>query len=765
MTASMNYLPWLVVQGAWVWRGALGLLFVGALVAAWLPPRWLARRQWRRAMRESGEPNRPSGPLDGKEITLIGQLRADGACERFEDGAEAAASRMDDPATRADARAPALTLDVDGTPVEIEGPLAVLAGSAEYRPGRSQTAVRGIRDRVANAGAIEHDRLSPPRGPTVFRSLDDGDRVVARGTLHVVAGESRKGYRAEGVAYTLRDVSIASYRAPRVRGPALLRWLQAVAVAGLVFLSVFGIGGAILAHIPEGRANNSRLPLPRAWRRCPASVWLAATPFYRAKALDWLEECLQDNAARKPAATEASIALHELAGDCAGALDVMLRHRQFRRVLSSGTGCGGWPAEETRARAALATGNLERASRALSRLPKTGVSLDDQDLELRVQLLAGHFAEASATAGSTARSLLSKTGWLVTGKKAVKERAGESAVRDCLANALAVRAGHGDALGKLQQQAQKHASAECRLLLADLQTGNARKRTLARVGKTSRDLQTCATLLGAEHDPVASAPDVLAVRPWEVGATANSLLENVVLPEFWYHGVRSGLEVALLDELDRKESLPPPARTLRARLRARAAAEASLILQHAEARRWLALARADDPSSNDACDFAALGALIELRADNLAAAQSAVKGACPGYPMRDVRQLVTRIAARQLPEELTRYKRLAAALHGDARPFVDHLQTARFDDDVLPGLLAYWLPVEVDADYLHAAPSLPMPLQGNSDDLPNLTDLSLLAEGCKDHDLAKETLAGVRHLRAALQRRDLAVPLAVIESQ
>lgn len=218
-------LPWLSLAA----RAALLALLAAQILGALLL-RLRVRRDAARAREALGEPRgQLEGMADGDQLTLIGPLEAIGPlCRRFEDGAlvAAATAQGEQSPTPLRARAERLQIVLADRAVEILGPVEVLAGSREERPGvgLSRLAV-AVRHRVVEAAEEAAGGGDPNlRGKVRLRSLRSGDRVLARGVLRRGGAPSAAhAYRDAAAPWTLSAdatvVELAFEGAPHVHGP------------------------------------------------------------------------------------------------------------------------------------------------------------------------------------------------------------------------------------------------------------------------------------------------------------------------------------------------------------------------------------------------------------------------------------------------------------------------------------------------------------------------------------------------------------------
>jgi hypothetical protein len=234
--------------------GAFGALLVAALVLVLggAVLRWRARRLAVAARSSLGPARDDLEGLDedGACVTLTGTLDSLGTgCARFEDGASVAvataAGELGAPESppALTVRAERLRLKMRDEIVEIVGPVEVLGGARESRPGGYQELRPQPRRRLREAA----EGGPAPAGDLELRSLRAGDRVRVAGVLlRVDAAKSASGYR-EAAPYTLvaaggaPAVILAFEGAPRASGPVVaglagVRVRQdLVASAGLLF--------------------------------------------------------------------------------------------------------------------------------------------------------------------------------------------------------------------------------------------------------------------------------------------------------------------------------------------------------------------------------------------------------------------------------------------------------------------------------------------------------------------------------------------------
>jgi hypothetical protein len=754
----MEYLPWTVIYGAWIWRVSLLLLVAGAVFHVWLRPRRAARVRWRRTVREWGRPVSPAVELDTQTITIAGRLAASGACRRFEDAEEVAVAGTELAVSMAiHDRARQLRVECDGAEVELDGPVELAAGSEETWPGkRIGGTPLSSDDRVPAEQAMPLQRASRP----VFRSLRPGDPVTARGVLRVAAPLEETDYRRTASRFVMHGAALAGQGSPRVRGPFWTAAVRPIALACLVFVGVFVGGGKILDGISKKEESDIG-SLAEVLRGQRATRLLAATPLRRSKALERLSDDMYQYAAPTPEAREALVAIEDLRGGCGQAMEMMFDYRQFRRVLERASDCEDPEARWWASIAAYALGEFENASDHAPDLRREEYWVVEQAV-VRHQLLAGQLAEAAETARPLADDLRRSAdrypyllSWGIT--------------LECMADALSARAGDAAALRRLEQAVARGAASQCSLLLADLRTGAARKKLIP-AATESRRWNTVALLLWLEDDIVATPPAGLA-DSHDLGEAMGTDLLKTKLSSDVHVGL--GLEKAVLALLVGRKELPAHAARLRPLLVAKSALEEALLLRHDKARRLLAGIDAEARAAE--IDLRPLRAAIELRAGDLAAARAALNAerSGPEHGYQAIAELVTRLERRHLNEDTSDQDRktvlswsVLAALRGDGdartgKRSVDPYRSVPVADLVL---IAHWLRDEPLALHLRFGRWGKLVPSSVDHTMRQLSDLGVVAEAVGDREVAAEMKAALARFQQASSRREIAVPLAVLDA-
>jgi hypothetical protein len=550
-------LPFLIRHGAAVWMAALAALVLSSVLLARFRRRFAASREASARREALGA---PEGRLDGAGglvVTLEGRLLASGAaCARFEDGGEVAAASAGSGRTEAivATRAERLELVTPGAVVLLEGPIDVIVGDVEARTGLLPEQLDpAVRARIEEAGGVW---ASPE--PAVLRSIASGATVRARGTLlRGDAGEGPGGYRTGGGALRLvpppvgddgvpAGIRLAYAGVPRGAEASRRVQLRAAAYGALVFAAVFVLVPALFASGPIPTDRRAQL--------------LAATPLHRKRAVAGYTEMLDAEVRRgppDPALIERLVTARLAAGGCEQAVRMLMDHGRFARAEAIAQGCGK---PLLAARAAFERGDFEAAARAWD----AGAAGVTDGLELlfglRAHLLAGHVREAAAVARRTATQL----------------RDLDRSELDCLADALAARAGDRAAAEALERRPSGFA---CFALRADLRDGPARAELLR---NRDWDYERTYNLLALE----AGQTDNCA--PWIDGG--DPVLGSRIEAQPW------GLLRAALDRLDAAPAPTPHQRVARARLAEALAVFDADLGAHAEAYRLAERAAADAAS-------------------------------------------------------------------------------------------------------------------------------------------------------------------------
>jgi hypothetical protein len=759
-------LPWLVVHGAAVWKAALAATILLALALARLHPRRAARQAAARARARLGAPLAdPIQSREGKQTTLTAHLTLEGAAStRFEDRAPAAAasatSASGAPAlTSASAlhlRAERLFLLREGLRIELDGPVHVLAGSREARPGVAPRRLApAITARLSTAGAVLPALANAP--DVVLRSLASGDLVSATGVLRRGAAADGTDYRTPAARWSLVPVDglaegaailLAFEGAPRVRGPALRRLATVVAGSVASALALLLGGGEIAFGVEEAALASTPPALPRARS---AMVIAAATPLRRVEAMARLA------ADEDPAHADQAVALAELSGDCDAAGDLALHHGRLAAARASAERCGR---PDLAAYALHATGDFEGASAALARAPDELPGVRPRDgsrdpirarrLRLRIHLLAGRFTLAAGEARRFA-ALLAERRDDPQGAATPPDNGAPTAV--CLADALAARGGDRAALSRLSAPRPSELYS-CAVLHADLLAGRER---LGAIDATGNLENPQFGELVLEVAPGLARETLSTADLWRL-VPGDSYHEAVTLP---------AVSRALADALAGAASDP---RDLRRRALARSAARAAAFAlsagRYEDARRYARLATDSVDRDNLAVAWG-IAAAVEIFAGDLSKGSEHLATA----------EVYVRDKRTEVAELIAAVDTLHAAGAGVKKTASGHEELVSGRDLDVAHLLR---PTTVRAALLaRLALRRPGPSRGElrgalRDGLPADVDrgpelqltrwatLSELAIALGEDALGAELRERARRFEAALLRRDLAVPLHVL---
>jgi tetratricopeptide (TPR) repeat protein len=809
----MHSLPWLFVHGPIVWQAGIAALVLVALAVAFVRPRRAVRRAAEAARARIGVPAAmPAKPNDGMRVTLTGTLEIEGApCQRFEDGEGAAAATAaylprgarDAWVSGLNVRAERLLLRAGEAQIALEGQVEVAAGAREVRRGEALADMPlAVKDRIA-AGF----KLGAPHfreQPTLLRSVGAGDVVRVTGVLRreSPAGESA-GYRAAAERWALvpdgdaaqaaagaaapAGLVIAFEGTPRLRGPGVLWYAKHAAAGAVAALALFALGGEIaFASAESAIADLAAGKAPNADAATSAVGLVAATPFRRTQALAELQDVLDLQHGEDAAIVERRAMLHETEGDCAGAAKVLIQHGLIARGADMAARCGE---HRIAAEAYYEIGDFAHASEAWERLgmlrvdpshPGGDLTWPDVDLRfgLRVHLLAGRPAVAAqlAFAQSTTRA-----------RTARALEASREAMLGCLGRALDAKGGNKGAIAQLRADRLDYPA--CAVLLADLYAGKERVElihSLTNFQASAREVPMRWLELLEEEVDATVAPTGPVPRVIEDPSLV------VINPAVAVQEMLPGVERALAESLTREGlKLDDTRRATRVRATVLAASFAAATGDYHAARRFAkaAAAEAEQPAPAedysmsyerwDAPRAAALSAAVELAAGDVARARELAIEA--GKPMQNMLSIeldaLLRYRGERDPDRLPyNYRAWQLTEGGFDQPFAD---AAKGDG----AALAAWLrrPSSTVGPFLRLG--APLVLGGReqlltwirvgyrvpgwyrspSDQLVHWMELASAASALGDQALATELWERAGRFRAALLRREIAVPLAVIE--
>jgi len=357
----MNDLPFLVVHGAWVWKGVLVIL-VALTVAARLGMRWRAERKRVQRLAEVRMAT-TCAPREG-EVMLRGRLR----------GGTAATLSRDDVAWD---HGEGLWLDHEGEHIELASPVRVAAGAraatSYWRPPR------GTPEALAKEWKRRSSRLDV---------ISDGDEIIVDGKLER-RGESDGDYRESGATWSLTGTTgvigaTAVTPAVRLRARFPLWPLASVAAFAGIWYGVLHKIGTDAYNRDQSAERDGILTA------VPGNLALAAAmPGSRDKALSHLSYLLEDHFGHTEAAFQQQLAVDELRGECTAKL--LLRAVRLEPALAAARACGDHEIE----RAALVY--LGRYAEAAASPPS------EPNTQVVAAVGAGKWADAAAAANTWAQ--------------------------------------------------------------------------------------------------------------------------------------------------------------------------------------------------------------------------------------------------------------------------------------------------------------------------------------------------------------------------
>ena len=633
----LDALPWVVVHGGWIGPILLGLFVLTALWLGWRRPirRWFSRgvgfrnRQIRSLQRSAAL------SLDeveaGRVVVLEGILETEEEpIGRFCDGRGATVDTVSGLCWRKGVgEIVSVTQAAKELRLQVEDKLVHLAGPCEVIVGSKEQSVLTVMDRLDKnlLARIEEVRGNPLEGaalwegPTVFRSVIAGDEVLVRGVLHrepSSSGEALTLYRNEAVDWVLRPsedsrngghalaIAVAGgrqlLRSAWIRG--VLRGSRAVACAAVAAALFWGAGSTMLWL-------DSRTADDTLWPAALASL----SPFHRTNVLFQMGYAASGGVQARDAVVRNVGLLLLRGGSCGEAARVLADHGAVEEMLELTERCDD-PAgtEVLGAMGHYSEGRFSEAARLL----------DGREHEVRSEgwpviayAVEGQY-EAAAESARRPWNLREPELLMTT------ERA-----RTCIAHALEARTENARREELPANLGTEVDHPACRLLLADLTSGEERLDLLRR-----RQHSPAAVLLVAEVDPAAADASGLPwPNPAEIFTDGASAVEGF-----------GGLERVVLGSLDEMETDNQNVLLLRAKLHAAAAAFAALISLHDGARAEVHRARADleraFPNEADRGEAFRIGsehlegllAAIEADAGNAVRARELLTGISAGNP-------------------------------------------------------------------------------------------------------------------------------------
>jgi hypothetical protein len=729
--AMIDTLLWLLAHGGSFWRGCLVAFVLAAVALAALRPRLAARRSARAARRQLGPPrDLQATAVGGVHVTLTGRLEVAGGDR--------------------------LALRVGDAAVLLDGPLEVLAGAREVWPGR--------------------------RGDTaVSRSLTAGDRARVSGVLGAEASDDAASYRSPAKRWTLGGpLAAACEGAPRVSGPAAPVLLASALAGGLGFCAVFGLGGEVAMTV--GARAMTRFRVGELGPPPAAIAIAAATPFRRADALSAVVLALDARRDPDPGALAERARLHEQRGDRAELASLWIDHgdlehgaRLAEEADRSALAAHGW----------YAAGAFERAADAWER---AGETRDEAELRFGVGVLL--FANRPDRAAQAARRLAGA----LRAHPAENDRlrrwyASRAWTATCLADALDARRGIAAAWQAIHTALPDALPPACAVLRVDLFEGAERIeaiRDLPPLSTTSWDApRAWLDVLATEADPddlqrrprmrssrEVDPPEAAFVE--ELGASTRALIvPNEGVAALALPGVADHLAEALAPRGDRAPDVWAHA-SASAALFALLAGDGprAQLLAHRLQREVATLPQAAGPRCTTAAVWHAVEVqgLVGLVTDDPTlddpSTQQASAVLLPLASFRrdgDARRVLDNLAERPAPDE----DEMAAwtlAGQGDgtglarwlSRPVAQPGMFLRFGAPLLRtgrDAVVRWL------RWGYRPPTGFRP----TDDVVHLATLATAAEAFGLPALAASLHERARRFRAAILRRETAIPLAVLE--
>jgi hypothetical protein len=703
-------------HGPLLWKVALGVLLVaGALIARAIPAIGIARRA--RASRRA-----LSAPV------LRGTL-ADGKTVRTD----------------------------DGELVELDGPIEVIVGSCESRGPLP----RAVTARLERTSAIAS---APTPTQPFLRAVMVGDRVAIYGALEEVPrGEA--SYRARSIARVVRParhatsdaardaIGVVAERRPRIAKHSVGRPLAGALTGALVFLALFGFGGAVAAQraMSMGSGDGDRFS---------ANAFAAATPLHRDAALHRLATSLLARERVDGPRTQRAAAIELERGSCNDAVEALIARPDpaaRRDALALATRC---QLPERAAESAWIDGDFARASASWSASPHRGYASTS---EVAAHMLAGDFRAAATATGRLTR--VNDGRWSRGDADAREQGLG------CLERYLLARAG-----ARYAREAAAWddpvASWECSLLHRDLEPAATRRPVdagsgsrLSTVGASGAydQLSALQLLLELETEPrktdglwVYYDVSELAVDGRLVAMSRPVALERAMLESPRASELHPRVRIQLARSVAAFESFFGDDAAARHRIDGvlddlRDHTGASTPASDADARNY-----GNDSGAGDAAAIALL-----------AGDRSRVAALAPASSM------VQRLALGQ--EDFRRYDGVpwwypppqtwTLAARGDATSLARELRTS----DPSDGHAALFFFGERLAshvalrDWLHWAAPVPCRTCGIRAMAPAASFRRRSATALGDRELAADAAAIETRFREALLRRDVAVPLAILE--
>lgn len=443
-------LLWLAVHGSTIGTTLFVSLVIGGFLLWPGVKRVLIRLRSRRLRAGLGEPLTEglTSHID-EVVTLTGRLGAGGkaieAVEGIEElrGASAATLEMSPTLASSRPRADELWVEVGDDRVDLDGQVDVVVGAQELYPPHGGSGLSPFSEKPV---------LFPQL--VVARWIDDGQKVRVRGTLERVptgsgdttyrsAAPSRLSLKPERAGKPSPSLLMTSERVPRVIGSPwsfTSIWVALGVGGSSVFVS------AMLLWLVGSAAMGV------AWRErsYTAAAVASATPLARRQALNWMTDSLEDRLEEGELAIGPYITLCRLQQRQYGAFRMLMEIEQYEHAASIAHEIGNTEGLRLAAQRMARRGQFDRASswfesaRQLTNQPHAAGWRE----EVLTHLLAGRLEPAAALTALEARN--------------------DNGHRQCIAEAIAARAGDEQAFGRLIERAALSPElAECQLLRAD----------------------------------------------------------------------------------------------------------------------------------------------------------------------------------------------------------------------------------------------------------------------------------------------------------
>lgn len=766
-------LPWFFVHGLELWLVALGLVTASSVAIVFFGPQLEVRRRSRRARRSSSATITSAAALrEGAHVTLLGRLEARGAPPgpvplRGAAALTLALAKGTSHRALVRLRAPELSIRLDQIEVDLVGTVEVLVGSQQSSPIPFSRTDPALRDATFGGETAASAALFSGDPDVRTSALADGDAVLAAGVLHRAArSDEGLDYRSVADRWSLAPapaepddasaVLLVARARPVVHGASWGRRALLVLMSPLAFVLLSWIIGEFAFSSMQEQLDGLAHQAAPARLAAMTTAQLAATmPFRRQETIRRVSRAFALLRRHHDAqTTRDQVALAELAGDHALAVQVLLDHGQIDAAEQIDT------LHPTRATARLAEaryeqGHYEAASRLFERAPSLDIIALPPPPGPRA---AASLAVAPGDPSVHSLEALAALVHLLAGRLDLAEAriqeelgsysAGNGLPMLCVADWIAARQAPDPTpmLARLRGHAFDDQTHQCAMLLADLLQGRDRRAVLSSFRGTEAASflagESIRRLLEAE-----SAPGDGASRPPEA-PEMGKWRERYFSPEVHPKWLIFGREEAHLLQLVPALFLTPELRETPAVAHAfdfQQAAEAAFVASatgnHANALLWIGRGRSSPRSDDGSGTESWLRHVIRQRGS-------------AGPFAQDVND--TWLASPS--------RRWNAKSAGDDGTLAEELDQAPFEADQAY-LIAHQLNGRSQAlfEWLRWGPRVhrSATLIGLTAELENRR---LFALSIGDEEMAVVLGAIVGRHRAALERRALAVPLAVIEA-